>query len=267
MRPFRALPFALLSLCLSATAFAQDDDAEAEADAEVETGAAASTGGSLQMGGPSAGMLAGFGRAGVFVIGAERLFGFSQTSSTIKEKDPATPREIEQNHTSFFFLGSDPQNTPFIAPRIGFDYFIVDSVSVGASITYISDAQDGKTIAGGTTTPQDDVKTRSFLFAPRAGYALMFGETFGLWPRAGVTYLSTTVETGAASETSASMLALSVEGNLVITPVPHVGFLIGPTLDFGFTGSGEEKAAAATTQYDSVKMTTFGLQAGLFIWL
>nr|HMR07559.1 outer membrane beta-barrel protein [Polyangiaceae bacterium] len=194
-------------------------------------------------------------------------------TTKIKVDDPAVSLEEESSQTSFFFLGSNPQGnvsnplgSPFIAPRIGFDYFVVNNVSVGGSVTYISDSSSGDRTQGNQQQDLPDQKTNTFLVAPRAGYALMFSDTFGLWPRGGITYVSSKAEVD-DNETSGSMLALSVEGNLVITPVPHAGFLIGPTLDFPILGSGEQKAGQNTTDLDTFKVTTFGLQAGIFIWL
>ncbi|MEZ4223811.1 MAG: hypothetical protein R3B13_22875 [Polyangiaceae bacterium] len=268
MRLTSLLAFALTST-LATAALAQEGDASAEGSAEGS--ASVSMDGAAA--GPSVGMLTGFGRAGVFVIGAERLMGFSQTSNKIKIDDPAVSSEEDSSQTSFFFLGSNPQGnqtnplgSPFIAPRIGFDYFIVDNVSVGGAITYVSDTSSGDRTQGNQQQDLEDISTNTFMVSPRAGYALMFSETFGLWPRGGISYVNMKSEVG-DNETSATILALSLEGNLVITPVPHAGFLIGPTLDFPLVGSGELKQPNATTDLDTFKVTTFGLQAGLFVWL
>ncbi len=267
----------LFALCLTSVASAQDDDVM-DADAEAEGEGSASVGVGAGAGaGASVGMLTGFGRSGTFVIGAERLMGFSQTTTKIKVDDPAVAREVDSSQTSFYFLGSNPgasdlggtppsQGSPFVAPRIGFDYFVVDNVSVGGSVTYISDSSSGDQTQGNQQTDLADIKSNVFSVSPRAGYALMFSETFGLWPRGGITYVSHKLEVN-DTEISGTLLALSLEGNLVITPVPHAGFLIGPTLDFPFLGSGEAKAGQNTTDLDTFKVTTFGLQAGLFIWL
>ena len=263
----------LFALCLTSAASAQDDDVM-DADAEAEGEGSASIGASAGAGaGASVGMLTGFGRSGTFVIGAERLMGFSQTSTKVKVDDPAVSRESDSSQTSFYFLGSNPagndlnsQGSPFIAPRIGFDYFVIDNVSVGGAVTYVSDSSSGDQTQGNQQTDLQDIKSNTFMVSPRAGYALMFSETFGLWPRGGITYVSHKVEVD-DTEQSGTLLALSLEGNLVITPVPHAGFTIGPTLDFPILGSGEAKAGQNTTDLDTFKITTFGLQAGLFIWL
>lgn len=255
-RRFASL-WSLSVLLLASPVLAEEEEAE-------EAEASASAGGSAQLDAAPAGVLAGFGRAGVFVLGAERLFGFSQSNTTVKIDDPAVSSETKISNTSLFFLASNPR-TPFIAPRIGFDYFVANNISVGGSVGYTSDSDEGK--VNGQNNDALKEKNTAFLFAPRAGYALMFSETFGLWPRLGVSYVSLKEETGNDNEISASMLAVSLEGNLVITPVPHAGFMIGPMVDFPLTGSGEQKAGPQTTELDTVKTTTFGLQAGLFIWL
>ena len=93
----------------------------------------------------------------------------------------------------------------------------------------------------------------------------MFSDVVGIWPRGGFSYVSGKHKVGDNEDTFHN-LALSLEAMLTITPVPHAGFLVGPTLDFPFIGSGETDNGQQKTDIDKYRITTIGLQAGIFVW-
>jgi hypothetical protein len=112
----------------------------------------------------------------------------------------------------------------------------------------------------------------AYLIAPRVGYAYLFTPMVGIWPRGGITFIGASGENGSGSvETSQSMLAISLEAPLVITPVPHAGFTLAGTFDIGITGSEEttvrdEATGTEISQETDVTGSDFGLQAGLFLY-
>ncbi|MEZ4221914.1 MAG: hypothetical protein R3B13_13360 [Polyangiaceae bacterium] len=206
-----------------------------------------------------------FPAQGTFAVGAERLFGFAHTTIKTEIDTPAGTAESDTTSDTFFFLGSI-DGTPWVAPRIGFDYFIIDSLSLGGSLTYVSDSREtDNTQPNGNTNRGPDVDDSAILFAPRVGYAYMFSEVVGIWPRGGLSYVSGKHKED-DNEDSFHNLALSLEAMLVIAPVPHAGFLVGPTLDFPFVGSGERDNGQQKTDIDKYRITTIGLQAGMFVW-
>lgn len=162
----------------------------------------------------------GLGAKGNFVLGAERLFGF--TSNT--QKLDINGQEVETKYSGFG-LGWASAASPLNQPRLGFDYFVTRNVSVGGNLGYASISADQPGDNG-------DNDSTGFIFAPRAGYMLGIGDVFGFWPRAGLTYYS-------LQDPDQSQLALTVEGMFLIAPKPGFAFTGGPILDFGLTGSRE----------------------------
>src|SRR6185503_15220765 len=82
------------------------------------------------------------------------------------------------------------------APRIGFDYFIINGLSLGGSFTIVSISTD----AGSGT---------DILFAPRVGYAYMFSDMFGIWPRGGFSYWHQSVDPDGPGDQSAHAFAFN----------------------------------------------------------
>ncbi|MBK9001071.1 MAG: hypothetical protein IPM35_35565 [Myxococcales bacterium] len=214
-----------------------------------------------------------FATAGRFAIGAERVFGYASTTTKVEtEFQPGNiDYERETTRTQLDFLARGDVSNPFVAPRIGFDYFVIDGLSIGGAFAYTSDKEEGDETVGNNSGDLPEETSSAFAIAPRVGYCFMFNDTVGIWPRGGFTYASGKEETdfpGNAPDTSAdySVLDLTLEGMLVITPVPHAGFMVGPTIDLPLSGSGEIDQGNTSQDIDDVKITTIALQAGVFVW-
>jgi hypothetical protein len=209
-----------------------------------------------------------FGKEGQFAIGAERLFGVVHTSVTSEEGD----LEATFSHTNISLLlsrsnssggGEFPLGYSF--PRIAADYFVIDGLSVGGSLGLYTHSGSLEVEFMGESEENDTGSITGFLFEPRVGYAFMFSEMIGIWPRGGITYLSESAENADNDERSSSALAITLECPLVINPVPHVVFGIGPTLDLGVTGSTENDPSEpmVPTSETDITMHDIGLQASL----
>ncbi|MFO0571090.1 MAG: hypothetical protein U0263_35985 [Polyangiaceae bacterium] len=214
-----------------------------------------------------------FGSAGQMAIGIERAFGYASTTTKIEtELQPGNvDYESKTTHTQFDFLARGDVSTPFVAPRLHFDYFVIQSLSVGGSLAYSSDEEDGDQTVGNNNTDFDKVESTSFLIAPRVGYAFMFTDNIGLWPRGGLSYASGKREVNPAGNGpntgfEASVFDLTLEAMLVITPFQYAGFAVGPTLDLPLAGSGEQDNGNTTQDLDKVRVTTLALNAGVFVW-
>ncbi len=214
-----------------------------------------------------------FATAGRFAVGAERVFGYASTTTKVEtEFQPGNVNyERETTKTQLDFLARGDVGNPFVAPRIGFDYFVIDGLSIGGAFAYTSDKEEGDETVGNNNGDLPEEKSSGFAFAPRVGYCFMFNDTVGIWPRGGFTYASGKDETdnpGNAPDTSAdfSVFDLTLEGMLVITPVPHAGFMVGPTVELPLSGSGEIDQGNTSQDIDDVKITTIALQAGVFAW-
>ena len=209
-----------------------------------------------------------FGSQGDAALSVERLFGINFTHVYEELDPPQGPNdddEVEDDYVglSFGWRGPyAPQYSPFDTPRLAFDYFILDRVNVGGSIAYATGKDDSEDFIDGNTPPAPGPSDyTTFLFAPRAGYAVMFADAVGIWPRGGITYHYYSVD-GWYSEDG---LALTLEAMFVIAPIQHLGILIGPTFDIDLVGGRDYDIGPAT----GVKRTyrSIGLQIGLLGWM
>lgn len=223
----------------------------------------------------------GIGRAGTFAISAERLMGYSWSKSkTEGEVDPGDiDVDTENSRTQFDFLARGTVENPFVAPRLAFDYFVIDGLSIGGALAYYSTNEETELQVEGIDDPvESETRGSGFLIAPRVGYLYMFSPMFGIWPRGGVTYASGRSENENGDgpdddeEFEANAFDLTLEGMFVIAPVPHAGFLIGPTFDIPLAGSGETTfnppgpGGQLSGDVDKVRLTSIGIQAGVLVW-
>ncbi len=202
-----------------------------------------------------------FARAKTFAVSVDRAFGVVAMSG--KQEFPTGTEK--QSYTTINFLshtsGAVASTMYYGVPRLAGDYFIIDGLSVGAALGVMSYSASAKS---GNTAERDLPSGSAFLFAPRAGYCFMFTEMLGLWPRGGFTYVGG--GTDSPDDTSSNGLhlwAFTAEVPFVISPVPHWGFHIGPTMDLGFAGGVSQKRNNTTVSYDA-SATEFGLHAGMF---
>jgi hypothetical protein len=140
-------------------------------------------------------------------------------------------------HTSI--SGQDGSSTTFVL-RPAVDYFVIDHLSIGAftGIDYTKAAGGSKTTYG---------------IGPRVGYDIPFSPRFSVWPKAGLSFNSTTLKTDTPSFSDTNS---AVALNLFVPVMFHtnhyfVGF--GPALDTDLSGD--------------AKATTFGLRLNVGGWL
>lgn len=207
---------------------------------------------------PSAQGIDNIGVGGQLVLGVERMTGVFFQSEKASVTDPITntSTDVTQKNTTFGLLGMQGA-TPSTVPRVAADYFVIDSVSLGGSIMYWSNAPSMDPSPPGASYDS----TKMFLFNPRVGYAYVIDDTFAIWPRAGLMYAHSSTGDNSSSRTD-----LTLDAMLGISPVKHVVFLVGPMVDIGVGGS-EDQTVGGTTQSTSVKLTTFGLTAGMAAYL
>jgi hypothetical protein len=186
---------------------------------------------------------------GTLVIGAERLFGFSSNRSTLY-----TPNgERSTNHTDFGLLWGSTTNL-YMIPRVGADFAIIDSLTVGAAVGFFASEQDDTAVEGGTTVDADGPTSTRFLIAPRVGWVHGFTGRLGVWLRGGFTYFydSTSRERimrnmmTVRSERSTG-LSVNLEPALTVALADHFGFSAGLALDVPLTGSLTAEVETPTT--------------------
>jgi hypothetical protein len=239
----------------------------------------------------------GFGQqSGEFIFSADRLFSlfsYTHVSQDRLNPVPAGTKFVDtSNGTSISLLGgiSLPIGTndgqvivsPFTVPRLGFDYVVIPRVTVGGDVIVFftlggNTATDATPNGGSTTTNSNDVPSQLlFGVAPRAGYIFTLTDLFSIWLRGGLSYyLETTKQTigaGNAQVTTSfntNQFALDLEPQLVITPVPHVGFTLSPTLDIPLVGrhsTTQDRTNGSTSTDASSSILFFGITAGLLAY-
>jgi hypothetical protein len=208
-------------------------------------------------------------------IGAEDgqfVFGFDRVTSLAFDRQTMSYEggfEHTFKSTSLNLLGVD-SSSPAQMPRFALDYVIAAGVTAGVALSFATRSlsmDDG----GGEPplqppTAQDEGST--FLIGGRVGYAYAIDETFGIWPRAGLSYAVSSGEYGVTDETTGvtetfdlttSFFDLDLEALLVISPVEHTAFMIGPYLDLGLGGKFKAERPDQSDDSRNAKLTSFGL--------
>lgn len=117
-----------------------------------------------------------------------------------------------------FGLGGPPAFHPYMLPRLGLDFFVIDHLSVGGSFVFYSRDNDSH-----------------FLLSPRVGYAIDFSRSFGFWPRGGLTFRNDDFDRGNDDE-----VALTLEAMFYGEPAEHFAILFGPVFDIGLAGDNQQ---------------------------
>jgi hypothetical protein len=184
-----------------------------------------------------------FGKPMDVVLGIERAFGF-YTGESNYELENGDEFDIDRQG---FSLGWSHTGQPFahLLPRFGFDIFVIEDLSVGGSLGFVTQDEDND------ADENDNDGRGGFIFAPRVGYFIDFSDMFGFWPRGGFTLYD-------LDDPDQSQTMLTLEANFTFAPREGFGFLFGPVIDLGFTG--EEGDADRSDK-------SFGIMIGLFGWL
>jgi hypothetical protein len=190
----------------------------------------------------------GYGRTaqaaapGSWSLGVERLFGISRATSEVQVGNVT----VATTSTSVSLFSALSGRRGYSTPRLTLDYLASSGLTVGGGVGYESRSRDGS---------GDDEST--WLFLGRIGYFALPGENFGIWPRAGLTHLSSDV--GAADDESVTALTLEVPLVFLILG-RRVGLTLTPHADIGIASSGPGD--------DDVdrKLTELGFQFGINVF-
>lgn len=228
---------------------------------------------------------------GSLIISADRLFGASFWSAKEKydELDGAgrPTGQVIENKVSYSKLGllwGDPSGgftgfaNPFAIPRASIDFLLIDGLTIGGSIGFLTSSSRNSATRRGTTVEADGPTLTEFAFTPRVGYILAFSPNVGLWLRGGFTYWSASSKQvaigGAPGDSSSSTyngFALNLEPTLVLSPVDHFAFTAGLVGDIGLGGKYKhERTQAGVTRIDpdhDLTVMNFGLTLGILGWL
>jgi hypothetical protein len=151
------------------------------------------------------------GEAGDLVLGFERMFGIHWWHN---DYDPDRPGDGGSSSGTVVGFGWHRHEGSYNAPRVGFDGFIIDQLSLGGSLGFYN--------IGG------DAEGDGVILYPRVGYAIPLSTIWACWLRGGVSY---------SDINNWTRVALSTEGQFLVFPQPSWAVMFGPTLDLGLGGS------------------------------
>ena len=186
---------------------------------------------------------------GTFALGAERITGVFHSEEKVGNG--------RADHTAFALFGNaedSPVARAWQLPRITFDYFVTNGLSIGGSFIVLARSHDGY--------DQTDI-----VVAPRIGFGYMFTRVVGIWPKGGLSYWHASFSPdNSNAEGNEHAFAFDLDVPLVIAPVRSFAITIGPLLDVSFDGraSGDANVANvnAGTSVD-MSFVQYGLTAGI----
>jgi hypothetical protein len=233
--------------------------------------------------------VSGFGMPGQFVVSADRMFGLNvwwaknepdptpTNPNPVTTKDSGTAINLLWGGDTRVGTGNTPGGTPnapvYSMPRVGLDYLIISGLTIGAAVGYLHRGGSRETTLNNVTMSVDTPSVNGLLLYPRVGYIFDFTPLFSVWARGGFTYYwlksdETTTQGNTIRERKISNdgLALTLDPELVITPIPHFGFTVGPMFDIPMTGGQKNEVTTngvTVTTNDSAKIFNWGFCAGL----
>lgn len=201
---------------------------------------------------------------GNVALGADRVYGFTHSTMDVDFED--VDLEIKATSNNFALFGQGDVASPYAQPRLALDFFVIDGLSIGGSLTYYTRSGETETDSPLGQTEEDQPDASGFVISPRIGYAVMFGDNFGIWPRGGFTYFTAESEVD-GNDAQMSGLAFTAEFQLVIAPGEHFALTLGPAVDLGLTGGGEADLGAPLQEEDfDGKITDLSVYGGLVGW-
>jgi hypothetical protein len=216
-----------------------------------------------------------------FLISAERItnvLGWSSTETVPLVSSNGFPSsstaELERAGSDVSFMGSGNSTNPFSIPRLGFDGMFANGLTLGGSISYLvasGERQSFTNFNGTGTVTIKEPTVSTFVFAPRLGVVIQASQVLGVWLRGGISRISMSTETSgfdpdtgaqltSTKTSSLTMVDLTLDPQLVFTPVPHVGLALGALLDIGLSGSYQDSDGS---QEQDFKQSSYGVTGGL----
>jgi hypothetical protein len=198
--------------------------------------------------------LNGLGARGQMILTADRLFPlFSYTNvSVTRTQGNTTLTSSDSGSSMVLLIGTEPQvSSIHTIPRAAFDFTIIDRLTLGGTVALgfgLGGSSKRESFNGNTTvTAETDSPTRTiFGIGPRVGYILPLGEVVGFWFRGGISYYSDVTKdtfspgnnpnVTVTRKQSDHVLSLDLDPQLMIVPIPHFFFHVGPIVNIPMTG-------------------------------
>jgi hypothetical protein len=191
-----------------------------------------------------------------FVLSAESLFGIGYARQSLEAKVGAEQQTEVTSGASIHFLKGSEFVDPFGAARMGFDGVVGPGFTFGGSIGYSTVDFTARRNNGSS----ESLRLTELVLVPRIGFMLAPSRYVGVWLRAGVGYANLGLE----SRDGPTFWGVDAifDPMLVFTPIPHVGLLLGPSLNVGVAGSEDApKAPPGTTVRNT--WSSYGVSGGI----
>jgi hypothetical protein len=199
------------------------------------------------------------------IVSAERLFGIHAYSASYEPRE-GDATEYSGVMASLLFGQSslnskDDLVNPYAVPRIAVDGVLGRTWTLGGSIGFSATAGE---IDDGSS--RDMPRVFEFALHGRLGYLLAPRATLGVWLRAGPEFIRGSYDdTATQVEEVTEALAITIDPQLVITPVPHAAILVGPLLNIGIWGSYERRFPTHSEEIDYA-ISNLGVTGGVALF-
>lgn len=208
-----------------------------------------------------------------FILSIERItsiFGWSETltASTTDFNGDEITTEVESSGTGVSLLSAGTVNENVLAiPRVGFDGAFANGFTLGGALGYMKTGSEvvSTRAGGGASETTKNPTVEVLLFAPRLGVIIPASPSVGIWLRGGITRLSVNFDNEgnqAYSSSTLTLVDLTLDPQIVVSPVAHVGLMFGATVDIGLSGK-VERTFDSTTVERETSMSSYGVSAGL----
>jgi len=178
---------------------------------------------------------------GTWSLAVERVFGFRRATT----KTEVNGQTDSTTSTSIGLFSNFNAQDGYPWARVALDYIFPSGVSLGGALAFQSVNPD---------EDDDNDNQTAWLLAPRVGYFASVTSSFGVWPRGGLTYVTTDL----GGDNNQSATAITVEVPLVFSlGATSVALSIMPYVDLGVGGG--------TDEVDQT-ITELGLQFGLNVF-
>jgi hypothetical protein len=201
-----------------------------------------------------------------WVVGLERASSIAAYRSSTPDGSGA---DLVTSGVEASIVGRSSQDavTPLVLPRLSLDGRWANGVSLGFVVSYAARSATTSTKAGEEDLPSSE----SALFGPRVGWLKPVSNNVAFWLRGGPTWTrrassERTTTPGELVTSVETQWAISLEPQVVVMPLRHLGLSLGAAFDIGFAG--ESKVTASGGPHPGVvrsdtTLSAYGVTVGL----
>jgi hypothetical protein len=201
------------------------------------------------------------------ILSAESLLGISAFRNSHSATTSFGTAKVVESGASVHLLKGAELVVPFDQARVGLDAVVGPGLTLGAGVGYATvggESELTSDIPNGEVTNESLTRLTVFVLVPRVGYMLAVNRHLAIWLRAGAGYASIHLENDdSGDEQTLSSWDLVVDPMLVVSPLPHLGLLVGPSLNFGLTGNVSIDDPNPAILDRSYTASSYGVNAGL----